>query len=98
MIFNTMSNIVAKPLGVFFSFYFFFNLVYTFPFNSFLYASKRERPWLPVELRTIDTKKVPYETLGNIVYSKNKKRETNIILNLYLKLSFYSESFGGVCV
>jgi len=77
----TMSNIVAKPHGVFFFLFFLkFKLF-------FLFLQERERPVGGEWNFPIDIVKICLTLMENIVSTKNKKEEKTYNFNLYLNLS-----------
>jgi len=77
---NTMSNIAAifSPRREYYSFYSFFIFL----------KSNTHRPLCFMWKPRIDTTKILYFLWSNIVWSKNKKRTTYVIHNIYLNLSF----------
>jgi len=78
---NTMSNIAAifSPRREYYSFYSFFIFL----------KSNTHRPLCFMWKLRIDTTKILYFLWSNIVWSKNKKRTTYVIRNVYLNLSFF---------
>jgi len=81
-----MTKVVAKPLGVFFSFFYFF-FVNTF-FNCFF--KTRGYPLNSTRTQNYRYKKSSTENVpGNIVSAKNKKEEKNYNIKSYLNISKY---------
>jgi len=78
---NTMTNIVAKPHGVLFSFfsYHFFSTFFYFIYNT-------HRPPYFLWNSNIDKSNISFFHVENRVWTKNKKEGVIIILNPYLNL------------
>ena len=86
---HTMSNIVAKHLGVL------FNLFFVNTFFSFFYFFFHLTPRPPYCIWNyiIDRLDIFIFRMENIVYAKTKKEGTNICNNTYIYPSFKEESF-----
>ena len=81
-----MTKVVAKPLGVFFSFFYFFFV------NTFFYCFYKRRGYPLISTRTQNyryNKSSTGNVPGNIVSAKNKKEEKNYNIKSYLNISKY---------